>query len=119
MFSCATVPSGPLPPVGMKLIRVNVPEAESIRADSQYLAYIEFESEGKPEIKDVCFTWSGDGPHCFKVSDLYQGSPSILKVQLRTAHPGLHVLECFALYSQDRKMRKTNVISTRIRILPK
>jgi len=27
-----------------------------------------FEADGKPESRRACFTWSGDGPSCNKVS---------------------------------------------------
>jgi hypothetical protein len=119
--SCATMPKESPPSGELKLIKINVPEAESIRVNSPYTVYIHFESEGegKPDIKDVCFTWSGDGPHCFKVANLYPGSPSTIKVQVRASPPGSHQLECFALYNKDGKIKRTNDVSTRIRVFPK
>lgn len=103
----------------LKLLKINVPEAKSIRANSPYIVYINFESVGRPEIKDVCFTWSGDGPHCFKVTDLYYGPPSTIKVQLVTSDPGSYVLEGFVLYHKDNKIERTNVVSTRIQVFPR
>jgi hypothetical protein len=103
----------------LKLLKINVPEAKSIRVNSPYVVYITFESVGRPEIKDACFTWSGDGPHCFKVTDLYYGSPSTMKIQLVNSYPGTFILEAFVLYHKHDGMGRTNVVSTPIQVFPR
>lgn len=118
-FSCATASREPVPSGEVKLLKMNVPEADSIRTNSPFTTYIQFESEGKPEIKDVCFTWSGEGPYCFKVAELYPGTPQTLKVEPRVANPGSFAADCFVLYAKGGIIRKTNTISTRLRVSPK
>ena len=53
---------------------------------------INFWADGKPEIKTACFYWGGDGPHCFKVTDVGYGSPGTIKVKLTVTRPGSHLL---------------------------
>ena len=118
--SCATVPGGPVQAGEMRLLRVTVLEADSIRAKAPFTVYIEFESQDKhDEVKEVCFSWSEDGSHCFKIMEVYSGFPATFKVQSQIAYPGKYVLEAFVFYVKDGKRQKTNVVSTRIQVHPK
>ena len=114
VFSCATVPSGPLAPGEVKLIKMDVPHEESIKRNLPFLVNINFEADGKPEIRRACFYWSGDGPYCFKVTDVDYGSPGTIRVEPRAKPSGSYVLEAYVLYVRDGKTQPSKVISTRV-----
>ncbi len=63
VFSCATVPSGPLAPGEVRLIGMDIPHEEGIIRNLPFVVTIHFEVDGKPEIRRACFYWSGDGPY--------------------------------------------------------
>jgi hypothetical protein len=76
---------------------------------------INFEAEGEPEVRTTCFYFSRDGPHCFKVTDVNDGSPGTTRIQIHTKSPGSRLLECYILYIRDGKIRLTNVVSAYFR----
>lgn len=110
--SCATVPTKPLAPGELRLLRMLVPEKQNIRVNLPFVVNIRFEAEGEPEIRAACFYFAGDGPYCFKVTDVNYGSPGTIKVQIRTKNSGSHLLEGYVLYIQDGKIQPTNAVST-------
>jgi len=116
--SCATVPTGPLAPGEIRLLRIDVPHEESIKGNFPFVVNINFEADGKPEIRTACFYWSGDGPYCFKVIDVNYGSPGTIKVEPRAKSFGSYVLETYVLYIRDGKTQPTKVISSPININP-
>jgi len=117
VFSCATVPSGPLSPGEVRLIRMDVPHAEGIKENFPFVLIINFEADGKPEIKRACFYWSGDGPSCFKVIDVDYGSPGTIRVEPLARMDGSYVLETYVVYIRDGKTQPTKVIRSPI-IIP-
>jgi hypothetical protein len=110
--SCATVPTNPLAPGELRLLSMLVPEKQNIRVNLPFAVNIRFEAEGEPEIRAACFYFAGDGPHCFKVTDVNYGSPGTIKVQIRTKNSGSHLLEAYVLYIQDGKIQPTNAVRT-------
>ena len=116
--SCATVPDKPLAPGELRLLSVLVPEKENIRLNLPFVVDIRFEADGKPEVRAACFTLSGDGPHCLKVTDVDYGSPGTIRVQIRTKNPGSRLLEGYVLYIRDGKIQPTNVVSAYFRLIP-
>jgi len=114
--SCATVPTGPLAPGEVKLLRIDVPHEVSIKRNMPFAVNIIFEADGKPEIRTACFYWSGDGPNCFKVQDVRYGSPGTINVEPRAKDSGSYVLETYVLYIRDGKTQPTKVISSPITI---
>mgnify|MGYP001567378943 FL=1 len=114
--SCATVPIGPLVSGEIRLLRIDVPHEESIKGNFPFVVNINFEADGKPEIRTACFYWSGDGPYCFKVIDVNYGSPGTIKVEPRAKSFGSYVLETYVLYIRDGKTQPTKVISSPINI---
>jgi hypothetical protein len=116
--SCATAPIGPLVPGEIRLLRIDVPHEESIKGNFPFVVNINFEADGKPEIRTACFYWSGDGPYCFKVIDVNYGSPGTIKVEPRAKSFGSYVLETYVLYIRDGKTQPTKVISSPININP-
>lgn len=118
-FSCATVSKKPLAQGELRLLSLQVPEKESVKLNSPFHVIILFEAEGRPEIRAACFTLSGDGPHCSKVSDVDYGSPGAVRLQIRTRNPGSRFLEGYVLYVRDGKVETSNVVSTYIRLIPR
>ena len=116
VFSCATVPSGPLGPGEVRLIGMDVPHQESIKENLSFVMTIQFEADGKPEIRRACFNWSGNGPYCFKVMDVTYGSPGTIRVEPRARESGLYVLEAYVVYVRDGKTVQTKAISSSVQI---
>ncbi len=115
-FSCATVKSGPLAPGEVRLIKMEIPHQESIVRNLPFVVTIEFEADGKPEIRRACFYWSGDGPFCFKVMGVSYGSPGTIRVEPRAKESGSQVLEAYVLYMKDGKTQPTKIISSRVQV---
>lgn len=114
--SCATVPTEPLAQGELRLLRIQVLGGEPILSNLTYAVKVFFEADGKPEIKKACFYWSGDGPYCFRVTDVDFGPPGTFRVWLRTNHSGFCKLECYVEYVRDGKSRSTNIVSSQITI---
>jgi len=114
--SCATVPTGPLAPGEVKLLRIDVPHEGGIKGNLPFTINIIFEADGKPEIRTACFYWSGDGPKCFKVLDVNYGSPGTINVEPRAKSSGMYVLETYVLYIRGGKTQPTKIISSPITI---
>jgi hypothetical protein len=113
--SCATV-SKPLAPGELRLLGMRVPEEEKIQVNIPFVVNINFEAGGEPEIRAACFYFSGDGPHCFKVTDVNYGSPGIIKIQIHTKDLSSSHLECYVGYIREGKIQPTNMISTHFHI---
>lgn len=112
--SCATVPTGPLAPGEVKLLRIDVPYEGSIKRNLPFAVNIIFAADGKPEIKTACFYWSGDGPYCFKVLDVSYGSPGTINVEPRAKNSGSYVLETYVMYMEEGKTQRTKIIRSPI-----
>ncbi len=118
IFSCATVPTEPLTSGELRLLSVQVPMKEDIKVNFPFAVNINFEADGKPGIRTACFSFSGDGPYCYKVSDATYGSPGTIKVQIRAKNSGSHALESYVYYIKDGKSQPTNVVGSQIRVIP-
>ena len=116
--SCATVPNEPFAPGEVRLLNLQVAERGEIRLNFPFLVNINFEADGKPEIRTACFSFSGDGPYCYKVTEVNYGSPGTIKVQIRAKTSGSYVLESYVYYIKDGKVQRSNVVSSQIRINP-
>jgi hypothetical protein len=117
VFSCATVPTKPLSSGELRLLSINTPERMEIKMNVPFEVKINFEADGEPKIRTACFYWAGDGPHCFKVTDVNYGSPGTVKVKLTPTRSGSYTLESYVVYTQEGKGRPTNVVSFNIRVL--
>jgi hypothetical protein len=113
---CSMVPTGPVAPGGVRLIKIDIPHEGSIKRNLPFVVIINFEADGKPEIRTACFYWSGDGPYCFKVIGVDYGPPGTIKVEPRVKGSGSYVLETYVLYIRDGKTQPTKVISSPINI---
>ena len=115
--SCATVPTDPLASGELRLLSIH-PEKGDIRVNFPFVVNINFEVDGKPEIRTACFSFSGDGPYCFKVTDVNYGSPGTIKVQVKAKSSGSQALESYVYYLRDGKVQPTNVVNCNIRVIP-
>ena len=118
IFSCATAPTKSFAPGELRLLSMVVPEKEKIKVNLPFVVNIRFEADGQPEIKTACFYFAGDGPHCFKVTDVDYGSPGTIKVQIYAKNPGARLLEVHVLYIRDGKIERTNVVGCYFRPIP-
>ena len=116
--SCATVPTEPLTSGELRLLSIHVPMKEDIKVNFPFAVNINFEADGKPEIRTACFYFSGDGPYCYKVTDVNYGSPGTIKVQIRAKNSGSYALESYVFYVQDGKTKPTNAVDCQIRVVP-
>lgn len=116
--SCATVPTGPLAPGELRLLKIEAPE--TIKAGVPYEVLITFEADGQPEITRACFFWSGaiprEGPYCFRVHDVKPGSPGTFRVSLRTRNPRIYHLEGYGEYVRGGNTQKSNEVGTVIEV---
>ena len=115
--SCGTVPNKPLGSGELKLLSISTTEKMEIKRNVPFDVKIDFEADGEPEIRNACFYWGGDGPHCFKVTDVNYGSPGTMKVKITVTRPGSYALESYVVYTREGKGQPTNIISTNLKIL--
>jgi hypothetical protein len=116
--SCATVPTEPLASGELRLLSIHVPMKGDVKVNFPFVVNIDFEADGKPEIRTACFYFSGDGPYCFKATDVNFGSPGTIMVQVRAKNSGSHALESYVWYFRDGKVQPTNVVGCQIRVIP-
>ena len=112
--SCATAPKGPLGEGELRLVSIEVPENGNLKVGLQYWVTINFEAEGRPEIKRICFYWSGDGPYCVNVNPngvKYTLPNGYFQVPL-LARPNSNRLECYVDYIREGKGQRTNSVSS-------
>lgn len=112
--SCATLPDEPLSKGELRLIRIETPEGESLHANLPFMVKITFQSEGTPNIQKACFYWSGDGPYCYRVSNINYEPQGNFTVWLRIDKGGIYNLECYVQYLYGSELRASNIIDTQI-----
>jgi hypothetical protein len=116
LSSCATVPTQPLGSGEVRLLKIGVLRGEPISFSVSYTVDIDFEADGKPEIQQACFYLSGDGPNCFRITDVRFGPPGIFEVRLPGLDLGSYRLECYAEYTRGGETVKTNSVGTQISV---
>jgi hypothetical protein len=117
--SCATAPTKPPAPGEMRLISVRLPEREEVKLHYPFTVNIRFEAEGEPEIRSACFSFSWDGPHCFKPADVDYGQLGTIRVKIYTQNAGARSLKCYVLYLRDGKVQQTNEVETYLNMIQK
>jgi len=113
-FSCATVPTEPLAKGELRLLGIEVAGAESIYINLPFMVKIIFQAEGETKVQKACFYWSGDGPYCYRITDVRYGPQGTINVWLLTKNPGTYQLECFVQYARNGGTRPTNIVSTQL-----
>ncbi|HVP80143.1 MAG TPA: hypothetical protein VMV04_19860 [Thermodesulfobacteriota bacterium] len=109
--SCSTVPKGPLEPGEMRLLGLDVPDNGTLKLNVDYYITIKYEADSKPEIRRICFTWSGDGPYCLRPTKLKYSSETGIEVPIK-ARPDVSRLECYVEYVREGKVRRTNTVTS-------
>jgi len=112
--SCATLPDEPLSKGEVRLIRIDIPDGENVRANLPFAVKVTFISEEKLDIQKACFYWSDDGPYCYKISSINFEPRGTFMVWLRTDKLGIYNLECFVQYVYTGELRTSNLVSTQI-----
>jgi hypothetical protein len=97
---------------------LDIPHEGSIKRNLPFVVNITFEADGKPEIKTACFTWSEDGPYCYKIVDLNYGSPGTIRVEPLAKNAGSFVLETYVVYIRNGRTQRTRIIGTPVNIIP-
>jgi hypothetical protein len=116
LSSCATAPTEPLDAGGVRLLKVRIPEFGAIKKNLQYGVNFSFESAGEIEVRRACFFWSGDGPYCFPVKDVWYGSPGTITTVVQTPIPGMYSFEGYVLYVKDGRTVRSNQVSTTVEV---
>ena len=112
--SCATVPTEPLGPGEVRLLRMDIPDASEFRKDARYVVTIQFEAEGGPEITRVCLQWTGYGTTCTKVLDYGNG---LLRAEIPAPEvPGSYAVKSYVYYLRNGKIEVSNVIVTPVNV---
>ncbi len=115
--SCIKVPTQPLALGELRLLSITTAERMEIKRNVPFEAKINFEADGEPEIRSACFYWGGDGPHCFKVTDVDYGPPGVIKIKLTARRSGSYALESYVVYTRGGKGEPTNIVFTDLRVL--
>jgi hypothetical protein len=97
---------------------MQVVDRGDIKVNFPFVVNINFEADGKPEFRTACFSFSGDGPYCYKVMNVNYGSPGTFKVQVSPKNTGLYALENYVYYIRDGKVQPTNIVNCNIRVIP-
>jgi hypothetical protein len=114
--SCSTVPTGPLQTGELRLLKIQVEGDLLVNIASK--VRIQFDSDGKPEIRRVCSIWSGDERSCVKVTKVEHGSPGELLFWITPRRQGNFVLECYAEYTREGKAYPTNKLAVQASVAP-
>lgn len=109
--SCTMVKKGEL-----RLLDMEVRDSERLRTNVQFWVRVNFEADGRPEIRRACFFWTGDGPHCVNVKNVVNGSVAYFEVPLY-AHYGSSILQCYAEYLRDEKIHRSNAVSFSLNVV--
>lgn len=114
--SCATVPTEPLTPGELRVLGFQMGGDPVVNVAVR--VKVLFEADGRPEIRRACFTWSGEGQSCVKVSEVEYGSPGSFSVWIIPRQRGSLVLQCYAEYARGGKAWPSNKVSTQVSVLP-
>jgi len=114
--SCATAPTAPLKTGELRLQSLHVEGNLVINFAAK--ARVSFQADGKPEIRRVCFTWSGDERSCVKASQVEYGSPGEIIVWITPRSQGMFVLECYAEYTREGRGYPSNKVAFQTNVAP-
>ena len=89
---------------------------EYLTAGVPYPATLVYDINGSGEIifTEACFTWTGEGPYCFDVTD--NRAANQVRASLRTANPNIYVLAGFVRYSSNGYERESNAVDAVINV---
>ena len=96
----------------LRLLSMDIPQSMDLSADVEHWAAIKFEADSKPEIRRVCFNFSGDRQVCVDVEakDIRYGSHPYVRVPIHVPE-GSKKIDCYAEYIREGKTRRTNTVT--------
>jgi hypothetical protein len=100
----------------LRLLNMEIHGPTRILTDAQFWIRVNFEADGKPEIRRACFYWFGDGPYCVNVKDVEYGSFAYFDVPL-VARYGPSVLQCYVEYLRDERIERSNAVAHRVNVV--
>ena len=116
LFSCATVPTEPLGGDELRLLSVHVPGAGRFRINALYTINVRYESGGQPKVQRMCYSLGNSGPHCAKVTGVETGLTGTFQMDITGTEVGPQRLDIYVEYFREGKLRRTNVISSRVEL---
>lgn len=96
----------------LKLLSMDIPQTGSLSADVEYWTTIHFETEAKPEIRRVCFNFSGGSQSCVdvQVKDVTYGSHPYFRVSIHVPVDSKKI-DCYTEYVRDGETHLTNTVT--------
>lgn len=109
---CAASQSGPSATLKLESLEV----ASTLKAGVPYNVSMPYEEigEGSIAVAKGCFTWSGEGPYCFDVTDDFDAK--IITAKLRTRNPNKYELGAYVEYVSGGQSKKSNTVSAPINV---
>ena len=100
------------PTVTLNELRV----AEYLTAGVRYPASLLYTINGAGDITftEACYTWTGEGPYCFAVTD--DRTAGSVRSSLRTGNPNVYVLAGFVRYYANGHPRESNTVDAVINV---
>ena len=95
----------------IKLTKLEVDE--KLTAGVGYDVGLRFEASGSPEVTEVCFLWSGEGPFCWKSFNVDKAA-GLIKTKARTGNPNKYTLTGFVRYRDGANTVESNRVSAPI-----
>ena len=100
----------------LRLLDMEIRDSARLRTNVQFWVRVNFEADGRPEIRRACFFWTGDGPHCVNVKDVVFGSVAYLEVPLYARY-GSAILQCYVEYVRDEKIHRSNAVASSVNVV--
>lgn len=99
------------PPTGneLKLISMDIPQTRATSENVKYWATIRYDAGFKPGIRRACFNFSGDRESCVDV-EAKDVTSKYFRVPIHIP-VGSKRVDCYAEYTRDGKISRTNVIT--------
>jgi hypothetical protein len=114
--SCATVPTEPLGSDELRLLSIKIPGSGRIKTGALYTINVRYESGGQPKIEKMCYFMSNRGPYCSKATDLALGLAGEFQMEIGGSDIGPQRLEIYVDYYGERKLRRTNRLSSLLEV---
>ena len=95
-----------------KLLGMDIPQTGYLSADVEYWTTIHFDADPKPDIRRVCFNFSGGSQSCVDVQakDVTYGSHPYFRVSIHVPVDSKKI-DCYAEYVRDGETRRTNTVT--------
>ncbi len=109
--SCTMLKKGEL-----RLLDMKIRDSARLQTNVQFWIRVNFEADGRPEIRRACFYWTGAGPDCVNVKDVEYGSFAYFDVPLNARY-GSSILQCYVEYLRDEKIERSNAVSYSVNVI--